>query len=763
MFDRKARQRLENLRATLLNWEQSVPERAKGFHRLRKLLLDDIDTELKRPFASQSLAERYEQRYQPLHSLSFALAELLGQTQQLEAELDETQTLFQQDRQAAPYGEQCCKQWRDELRQLVAHCEREADIYRAKHSLEEIEHSLRVHAEALRALHQADATLREFGAGPETASLEAELERVRLSLAQGRVALDSAQRLRQLSAPVAERLRQPVPQELNNLSVVLAEIRRWDRVLDWPADAERALEQRHRQLGLDWRRRDAAELQALLAEAEALREQRIKQGRAAREAKWRELDELFDDLTHACGPKPDIRERLDALKAGVCDSANRYADWLETYKEAEVFFNAMASNEEMALENRLRERQASLKARFGELWSLPLAEDLRRDAEDLEQQAAQAGLPQGTQSLLKALRQNNRFQRQLEDFIEQAGQDIAALYADKERLAEAHRQLRRQAARVGFALDDIAADIDALGVEGTGQTLDQARQQSALQAQRVDGIRQDFLRRCEAEHASLWAAIQARQQALREAGLNPNAVAAQEAPADAAAFADRLLALREAQARLDTDIGAALDGLQQTRSAQQAQLAGLDLAALNPGERQEAQMLLTQWQAAPQDADPLRRLQEWAGIAEACADFLTRLSLERQDLERQADALFQRLLDFNRDGLRPYCPEEWFCRASDLAYGLPRPPQPAHAAQLQAATSLLGRLETQARRRLAQEIDGQVAELDRHKRGHPRPEAVDMLLGKLRSLEAANQPVPLNLRLKLKASLGEALAGSLHG
>lgn len=758
MFDSQARLRLESLRATLQHWEQSMPERAKGFHRLRRLLLDDIDTELKRAFASKGVAERYEQRYQPLHSLSFELMGLLQDTQRLEAELDQAQALFQQDRLAAPYGERCCKQWRDELRQLIAHCERDADIRRARHALAEMEHSLRVHAETLRALHEADATVREFGTSPESAALEAELARVRQGLAQGRVALDSAKRIKQLSIPLAELLRQPVPQELNNLSVVLAEIRRWDRVLDLPADAERALEQRHRQLGMDWRRRDATELQALLTEAEGLREQRVKQGLGAREAKWRELDELFDDLVHACGPKPDIRERLDALKPSACDSANRHADWLETFKEADVFFNAMASNEEMALENRLRERQSSLTAQIRTLREMPLADSLRIDVDDVERQLEQTGLPQGTQNLLKALRQSNRFQRQLEGFAEQSRQDLADVDADREQLAEACRHLRQQAARLDVALDDMPPSLGE-----PSQTVDQARAHMARQWQRFDAIQQAFLRRCEAEQASLLDAIQARQQALREAGLNAAAIAGQDAPAPAApaAFADWLLALRDGQARLDADIDAAIHTLEQGRAAQQAQLVGLDLAALNPGERQEVQMLLAQWETPP-DPDPLRRLQTLAGMTEACAGFLTRLSLEQQDLERQVEALVQNLLDFNRDGLRPYCPDEWFSRASDLAYGLPRPLQPAHAAQLHAAATLLARLETQARRRVAQEIDKQVAELDKHKRGHPRPEEADSLLDKLRGLQAANQPVPLSLRLKLKTSLGEAITGHRH-
>ncbi len=763
MFDSKARQQLQGLQSTLQSWEHSVPTRAQGFHRLRRQLQQDIETELARRFSwiGEETALSCRQRYSQLEKLADSLAALVRKAEQLEDELGQVQQAFPEQRETALWWQERCDQWRQELGRLTAACERQADLFQEEDTLERIENSLRLHGEALHWLQEAGTILQTLGASADTATLEAELPELRQTLETAGPSQDMIQRLKALCQPLQAKARQPTPPELQNLSMLLADIRGWVRELNTPADRMGTLEQRHRQLAVEWRRRDQAELRDVLQEAGELREQLTDQARALRERKRRGFEELLDDLVHACGPQPEIQQRLEALKQRTVDRYQLHRDWLAKFEEADEFFKAIADNQALALEKHLRERREELATGLRKLQDLPLADELRQQAEQLEREVDELAPLQEAQDVLRALRQSNDFKHRLNELSRQADQDLADLSAAQQSLRSANAGLQQEAAGIGIDIEDLAQAIEALDEGASNRTLEQARALARqLEAQLTEG-RQRFLERCRTVMAERLADIDNIRDVLQQAGFADTAPAV--ALPEVAALADpqqavqRVTLLNQEYNRLEQRLEQALTEGEEQRGHRRAQLTGLGLEALDPGDREEAKALLARLQAGSWLAKPdrLERLRELAGLLAACESLLERLSAEQQDLQEQIDALKQRLSEFNRDRLRTFCPEELIDRVTDLVYGIPARPQRMHIQQLNSAKTLLARIETQARRLAAQTVDRQVRELRKRLYSHPDPRNAAALLDGIAALQD-EESVPVNLREQLRKVVAQS-------
>ncbi|MFO1429790.1 MAG: hypothetical protein U1F76_06575 [Candidatus Competibacteraceae bacterium] len=760
MFDNKARQQLQDLQFTLQSWERSVPPRAQAFHRLRRRLQQDIESELTRRLSwiGEETVLSHRQRYGQLEKLADSLTALNRKAEQLEDELRQLQQAFPEPRELTLWWQERCEQWRQELGRLTVTCERQADLFQEEDTLERIETSLRLHSEALQVLQEADTILQTLGSSADTATLEAELPELRRTLETVGPSQDMIRRLKALCQPLQAKARQPTPPELQNLSTLLADIRGWVRELSAPADRMSALEQRHRQLLVEWRRRDPAELQEVLQEADELREQLTEQARTLRERKRQGFEELLSDLIYACGPQPEIQQRLEALKQRLVDRYQLHRDWLAKFEETDEFFKAIADNQALALERRLRERREELETGLQQLQALPLADELRQRVEQLERDAEALSHLQEAQDVLRALRQSNTFKHRLDELSSQAGRDLAELSATQQRLREANGQLQQDATRIGIALDDLTPAIEALDEGTSHRTLEQARGLARELEARLLQNQQHFLERCRALSAERLAEIDKIQHILAQAGV----VAADPAvtPPEPTAItetrqaAQRVAMLNQEYQHLEQRVEQALTDCEEQRNRRQAQLTALGLEALDPGDREEAKELLTQLQAGAwlMEADRLQHLEQLAGLLAAGEALVERLSAEQQHLQDQFEALKQRLKAFNQDRSRTFCAKELIDRVTDLIYGLPAHPQRIHLAQLSLAGSLLGRIEAQACRLAAQVVDGQVRELRRGLPNHPDRRNATALLDRITALQD-EEPVPFHLRERLRKAL----------
>jgi hypothetical protein len=470
--------------------------------------------------------------------------------------------------------------------------------------------------------------------------LENELHLSREAMAAGRVSSEEARQLKRLCAPLEALMQRPEPQELQNLSSVLAEIRDWNRLLDTPTEQERHLSQRYRQLSADWRQRDEQAAHVLLKDAEALREQLAAQSRALRESSQLGLETLLDDLVHAIGPQPEIRQRLDLLKQGHWDNGiSRHKHWLEKFHAADTVLKAVIDDQELAMEKRLRERCAGLRAQLHLLQEMPLATGLRQKAEDLEQAMDRVYQPKDTSELLHALRLSSGMAEQvaeLEGFARRGNFDMDSCERE---LRDDNSRLLAQAARIGCTLEDISPAIDELVASSNQQSLEQIRELAKSLAKRLDNHRHILLQYCRIEQEELVYDISAHQDALRLAGFPVSVEETQDEPAEIDQFVDYLERLAQERRTLEQRTMEALDELEQRYQRLGTELAALDLEQLSPEQREEATDLLAEIQVASPAIGPLGRLRGLAATVEACTRFLRGPSANQQDWQTQRDVL----------------------------------------------------------------------------------------------------------------------------
>lgn len=756
MFNAKTRQPLLNLEATLRNWERTIPARAQGFHRLRCRLLEDIGKQLARRFRGIDEASMGEcrDRYRLLEWLGPGLVELIQTAEGLETELD---TLAQKLADVPELGRLRCEQWRRSLRRLPADCEQAVDLAAARREMARIEAELREHAEALDWVERAERILRTLGSSADTAVLATELPELREGLAAG-VGLERVvERLRLLCPPLEARTRASPPPELALLGPLLADIRGWEKKLYGEGEGgdPRVIElsRRHQRLQDEWRRLQPAEVRELSGEARELRNDLAGRAGRIREARLWELEELLADLEQACGPQPKIREALDRLKEHPVDRYQEHEDWLAEFENAHEYFKAIARDHSPALEQRLRERHEALAQGLRELLGRPLADELRQRGELLEAEAETLSGSEETGDLLRALRRSGEFQRRLDDLRGEARSFLEALSQTQLRLRERNDWLCRESGRLGFGSPDFSGSIAALK-EGTAhRTLDQAYGLAGELEVRVAEAERGFLEYCRKLLAERLAESGRLLEALEAAGW-ADATAAHPTPAAIAEASDALPILEAAEAergRLEARVQAALRAAEEKRARLAALWPALDLPALAPADRDEAAALGLRLAATPVGA-AAERLRNLAADLAAAEAFLERRSTGQAGLQYRLARLKTRLGDFNREGMKAFCPEELFHRVSDLTYGIPDPPEPRYLPQLKQAEILLDRIEAQALRVAAETVAGWLALLRRGFRHHPDPDSVSGLLDRIEAL-GPERPVPAQWRQQIQKAL----------
>jgi hypothetical protein len=550
-------------------------------------------------------------------------------------------TLFAYESELTEYGENMCRQWYGDLHKLPTRCEQEADILHAKRELEQMGQAIRLHNEALRTFQSADSLLKRLRTNKDTAEVEDELSKTRQAMAAGHISLDKIKHIRKLCASVATILNRPESQELQSLPGVLAEIRDWGRVLGTSAEEERSLEQRRRQLSLEWRQLDPDTARDLLLEAETLRGRLAALGRTLREGKLTELEELLVDVVHALGPQPNIRQRLDALAQGDWDSVHRHKKWLENFKETDAFFKAISSDQEIALQKRLRERCAEILEQLRQLQDQPLLNTLRRQVEMLEQELEQLSLPQEEgQDLLRLLRLSNGLFRQVGALEAQAQQDRLDLHERQSELNKINTHLLEEAVRIGCTVKNLAPLIKALNATASDWVLDAAYALAQSIAGQLEANRQVLIQHCQTAKEALLADLAIYKDALLIAGFASPPNRPRPEPPESSLYAEYLASLAQERRMLEQQTLHALTKLHQHRERLEMELTILAPKCSRPDERQEAEALLIQVRSYAAVTDQsLAHLRALALTVEACADFLERLYADQQGWQVQLDAL----------------------------------------------------------------------------------------------------------------------------
>ncbi len=760
MFGRKEHKRtLERLRGKLRQWEGAVPPSAERFHRLRRDLLRRIEARLARGwrgYGGDDEIERFADRVERLEVLAGRLGDLIGRAQALEAEarkLQERRTA----RDAPDFDawlEERTRRWAIELQQVGANCDRPPLLMHDEAVLNRVEGEIRLHAEAVRWYREARGVLDTLGADLETAKLEGALPDLARRLYDGAASDTWIDELKALVQPLQKLAAQPQPDELSSLPSTLNDLRGWVRELGVFGDELHRLNRRHSQVALEWRNLDPAEIQELVDEAEALRQQLIGRGEKIREEMRQGLENQVLDLFKICGPDPGLEERLRTLPADRLKRHQKHHEWMREFTTAREEFKSIAQTHTITLEERRDRRVDTLRTGLKELRRNPLSKVVAAGLNGLQHDVERLAEVSQAENLLPRLRDSEDF----EDRLEQLKRD--ALRA-KQEVQLKHDELRarnermQEAIGIAGSVPDLSERLQRLAEElEAGGDLETTQELTLSLEHEVDEVERQFVasaRRRLAEDAKEFDAALA---ALQRAGDGEPMRAAPEIAADAdpAAATEALDRARELVLAAGERVKIQIRRYENRGKEILAKLRQVPEDALGPRDRYEAGELDRDLKEgswiAPSSIASLAALVE---LIERCDLFFARLEREWTAAEERLERLRRRLDDFEKADLKRFSPR-LTDRVGALVFGLKEGAPhrlKVYRRQLAAAEEAFGKLESQARRLAARELEQAIGALEiRRSSGDAGAARAGELLALIADHGHETLP-PIGLRLQL--------------
>jgi hypothetical protein len=762
---------LEELHSLLASWATSVPARARRFQALRADLDQQVTAALARwwrPALGETELAVLRQQVERLGELAPGLANLI-----LQAEADEREVLElrgraerEGDRELAGWLTDRCVGWQSRLRRVGANVEREPELEEELAVLAATGDLVRRHANALRRLEEARQLLDRLGKRIGSAALQADLPVLRQRLlAEGASAAWLADMERAVGAARAEVDVPPSkpPQTLLQVPDLLAEARRWQRVLGTGEERNADLLERYRLAARDWEHLPDGEVQALLGDAgEALAALR-RLAAERRAAALARLAERSLQLADACGPSPDLDHEIDALRTTEPGEPDAYEEWMERQAAAASHLLAIAGYNVGPLKARVDTLRHDSEARLEGLRGGPLSGQAAKELEWLGVELAR--LPgfagDDLEPLFQSLQSCGGIVVALDALEARVRDELAALGVTRGRLLARHRALQDHAARSGLEVLDLEPRIAALAKAEPGASLDQLCLEAEALELELAACEKGFAARCEAWLAERRPAARGAVEVLRLLGRNPEeppelAAVSEPGPASGAAA---VAGMRRWETALAGQMEAAWQDLAARGQAAASKLAALPSSVLRREERENAAELGHRLDAAlgGAGANQEERLRALFEILELFDHFLAKLSEEEHAARERAAALRRRLRDLDGSGLARFCPPDLVLRASALVHGIPAEPRRREsvAGQLAAAEDLLQNLEDHARRRAAADFDRGIAALERRLRTALDAAAAVRVRGLLDQAEARGHdriaPAPLRMGVRILA------------
>ncbi len=763
MFANKARSQLRSLQTRLDRWQESVPPRARRFHDSRQEVSRRIRPLLGRwwqMWISADELERLGGQVRRLEHVADGLGDLVRSADKLEDEARQLGAKAAEagDSELAAWLEAQAREWLIRVQQIGTNCDRRAELYHDQQILTETESELRLHSTAADWLEEAHGALETLDADPLAAGLKVALPDFRDQLYRDGASQDWIEALAEQVKPLkerADRVRDPPP-ELQTVTDLLTDLRGWSGQLG-ELESEVLELDRHQQrfVAVDWTDEDSGALQEVVDRARSLRTRLLDQALEARRRELERLQRGIHDLFQACGPQPELKDVLKKLEKRHqrVSRHHQHGEWLKGYDRAyNREFKGIASSNQTQLETRLSSLREDLLTGLGELRSRPLSDAVRQDANELEHDVRELSRLEGVEKILGGLRHTPDLERRLEELDRGARQDIQDLKATQAALEARSSRLQAEAARIELDLPGLGDEIEALG---TVAELEQARQAAGRLEGELDTQSRQLVERCRELLVEWGDKAVAVAGALRQTGNPvedpPEVVLGDDVePRHATEAAEESVQLYY---RLSDQAGAAIADLDRRRLELRAELEPLRLEDLAPGDREDADQLLVELEEGSwSDAeDNLERLRLLAQLVEKCELLLGRLRQDQIAAEQHLDNLRRRLRRFNEAQLRRHCPE-LTDRVTALVYGVSEQPRQWAAVrhQLELAEKLFGRLERQATRLAARDLERAAEALRRPVPGAPEEAAAtaEALLAELAACGHGRLP-PVTLRMRL--------------
>ncbi|HEV7766151.1 MAG TPA: hypothetical protein VGQ76_14195 [Thermoanaerobaculia bacterium] len=339
-----------------------------------------------------------------------------------------------------------------------------------------------------------------------------------------------------------------------------------------------------------------------------------------------------------------------------------------------------------------------------------------------------------------------------------ADEELHEIERRQAELAERNERLQtevRQLTALKINVPDLASRIATLSVVGTleGSLEERQLHAGALEMELAE-LECRFMERCLQQLDSQRLDLQNAHRILQCAGVHPPDPEIDALPAGAlpaAATRAVLQAKRRYQnfLKLAREVRQQLDARIERVTAEIAKILPEDLA---PGDRQDAADLLAELEEGAWSRNPkrLERIERMTLVLEKCDLFVARLlQVERESRERLAE-LHRGFRQFSEEQLTGYC-RQLAGRVRALLFGIPAHPRHWGLVQhqLEEAAVLFGRVDPQARRRAADELE-RAAEVLRRRvnSGFDRSGELVKLLSELEARGHESLP-PVALRMRI--------------
>jgi hypothetical protein len=756
MLGTKARPELQTLQDQLRGWQSSVPSRARRFHAARTDLdgqVHQAQAGLQRLWVSQDVVDRLRDRVDRLGEVAEPLAAVIRDAERLEEELHRLERRPQEakDQDLGQWLAQKCRDWTFLLGSLGTDCDREADVSREQRRLRETESAIRLLDQAFVRLEEAESTLALLDKDPRAATLAADLPLLRRQLVDQGPSYEWLQTLQQIVQPLKEaaaRIQDP-PQELKNISALLTDLRGWSRQLGEWEDQVELLEQKRHFRAADW---DLTDLRDLEREAQALRDRLLARGQELRKQRLAVLEEQLNDLAQACGPQPDLEQRLAAVKLRTFDRYQLFRDWMSQVDQVEDYFKSIASTQESALEQRLSQLTSTLLSQVREVQSWPLSDEVRREAEVFAFDVGRLAKASGVEQILRGLRDRGELEQRIERIAQQARGELEELSQQQQRLFSLNQEIQLHSETAGLDLPDLSHQINELGHgEDKKLSLEQARSLAGRLTQELEELRSSLVQRCREKLARQIKEMRATASVLRRAGTSLRLPKLPDVPSGAgpAQAAQALATATDLACQQREVLKETLLAFEKRRQQIRTSLQQISLPAMGVDEQDTVRELLLETESGSWSLteDPVERLSLLAELAEKCEILSERMHQEERTARERRESLRRRLQRHRDNQMRRFSPD-FTDRVAALVYGIPERPGQWRAVhkQLDEAERLLGQIDAQAARLAADELDTAADEL-RH-----RPESGDRevrrLLDKLdRYPQDVLPPVTLRQRI----------------
>lgn len=725
----------------LRHLRSSVPPRARRFRGVVANLEVEIEKILSswRLWVRQDERERLRERTTLLGDIAEPLAAVIREAEQIDKEVrllaPGIQTLT--DLRTRGWLSSQCQDWSNKLRQIGVEVYRRTDLHGDQDLVKSVRERIRLYAQVLSRLDEAERILSILGSTAQTAPLAAHMPELNEQLREQGPSDDWLKQIQGLVQPLREAARQakdPV-QELGRLTPLLADLHSWSQELKALQPEVEQLDARHGALRPGTKITD---VDALAHDIEALRQRFISQAGELRDHKVSALEDQVKILSSVCGALPALEERLRGLKRERLDEPQALPRWMSQLEQVHDLFRSVVKSRESDLEQGLARAVENLEQRLLMLRGQPLSDRTGQEAIGLGDEIRELGRPLGADQLLSKLRQCREMEGRIEQLRRRVTEDLQELYRQQQTLRELNDELQAHSRQIGVVLSDLSQRIDELDEGAKEPSLERARQLADSLSGDLESLQNQFEEQGRNLLGERLAEIRATGEALRRIG--------RDFPASS------LPDLRDG-ARPQEIAQAVMTGMEQAGHAREAaeqvfrvqeeylqnarSILRLDNQEdLGPDEREAAVTLLAQIEQdlAESETNLVGRLELRARLIEDCGPLLRHFhSYERTALERR-EALRARLQRQAAQDLRRFCPE-LADRVAGLIYGLPAKPRDWKAVQTQLveAERLLARLESQSARLASEElsraardlregggarreVDAILAELDRHPR-----------------------------------------------